>query len=143
MDDQVILELRKNQKQVQSLSSFIKCKVCTYCNISFETQKLLREHVLLSHQSTVNHCDKCQNYFSSEKALMKHKCYECSMCGKITNHKYRFIKHLRTHAYVKEKALLNGYKQPDKFNCNHCSKSYSGNFFLLFPNPHFCESGSS
>ncbi|KAL1459332.1 hypothetical protein WDU94_011326 [Cyamophila willieti] len=105
-------------------------KTCLDCNLSFSTKILLREHVLLVHQKKDFRCEKCVQYFIREKALLKHKCYECNICGKIMNHKFRFQRHLRIHIQsdIKEKMPTKWDRQ--RYECNHCSKSYTAKTIL-------------
>lgn len=98
---------------------------CNFCQQSFETGYLLKNHVYLHCTKKPFSCSICTKTFICQKGLNKHKVsyhsenlYKCDICAKVFKSKDGIRKHVITH--MDKKAT------PDKiFKCDNCSKVYN------------------
>lgn len=101
-----------------AVESDIKLK-CSSCSEEFSTVSELKQHKLLTCQSTGLQCSICKKEFKERKRLIGHlkghmvaKDYRCKVCGKCYPNPSTFKVHMRTHTGERP------------FKCQICSKGF-------------------
>ncbi|XP_028171327.1 zinc finger protein 845-like isoform X1 [Ostrinia furnacalis] len=96
---------------------------CEDCLLTFNSEKLMKEHTLAKHRlksEDCHKCDICKSYFLGKDHLLTHRAqhltaYWCSACGHATSVRRRARQHAATHQTVtKEK----------EYECRNCGKTF-------------------
>lgn len=119
-------------------------KVCTKCDRTFPSLKLLREHNKVEHPRTLKSCDICQQVFLNKVSYIHHLVnvhpLECKVCGKTFTKPSSLSLHSKTHLTVKPhvchlcpksfvtpqklKEHINGHTGSAPIQCDLCPRTF-------------------